>query len=165
MMDRRKRKEQFNVAYVGALAAQVGINNARTEVDDDSIDVYLVGRGYSGKIRNPQIQLQLKCTSQDLVSGSVVKFPLKRKNYDDLRGMNILCPRYLAVLIVPGNEAEWTEHSAEGMLLRHTCYWVSIRDLPDTDQGSITVEVPIAQRLTAVELERMMLQASNGESA
>lgn len=160
-----KRKEQFNVAYVGAMAAQVGINNARTEVDDDSIDVYLVGKNYSGKIRNPQIQLQLKCTSQSLVSGSVIKFQLKRKNYDDLRGHDVLCPRYLAVLMVPHNENEWSEHSADGMLLRHNCYWVSIRDLPDISNASVVVDVPLAQRLTPDELKRMMTRASDGESA
>ena len=160
-----KRKEQFNVAYVGAIAAQVGINNARTEVDDDSVDVYLVGKNYSGRIRNPQIQLQLKCTSQNLVSGAVIKFQLKRKNYDDLRGENVLCPRYLAVLMVPHNENEWIEHSNDGMLLRHSCYWVSIRDLPAISNESIVVDVPLAQRLTPQELKRMMTRASDGESA
>lgn len=164
-MDPKRRKEQFNVAYVGAIAAQIGINNARTDVDDDSVDVYLVGKNYSGKIRNPQIQLQLKCTSQDLVSGTVVKFPLKRKNYDDLRGENVLCPRYLAVLLVPRLEDEWIEHSDKGMLLRHACYWVSIRDLPDTNNASVTIDVPLSQRLTPNELKRMMTRASDGESA
>lgn len=164
-MDPKKRKEHFNVAYIGAIAAQVGINNARTDVDDDSVDVYLVGKNYPGKVRNPQIQLQLKCTSQNLVSGSVIKFQLKRKNYDDLRGKNVLCPRYLAVLLVPNHESEWIEHSDEGMLLRHSCYWVSIRELPDVSTASVVVDVPLAQRLTPDELKRMMTRASDGESA
>lgn len=164
-MDPQKRKEQFNVAYVGAMAAQAGINPARTDVDDDSVDIYFVGRNYSGRIRNPQIQIQFKCTAQNLISGSNIKFSLKRKNYDDLRGRNVLCPRYLAVLLVPADMAEWTEHSAHGMLLRHACYWLSIRDFPDTTADSVTVNVPLSQRLTATELERMMRLASDGESA
>ncbi len=164
-MDPQKRKEQFNVAYVGAMAAQAGINPARTEVDDDSIDIYLVGRNYPGRIRNPQIQVQFKCTARNLISGSVVKFPLKRKNYDDLRGSNVLCPRYLAVLLVPSDETEWTEHNEHGLLLRHSCYWASIRDWPDTTAASVTVDVPLSQKLTTSELERMMMLASNGASA
>lgn len=164
-MDPQKRKEQFNVAYVGAMAAQAGINPARTEVDDDSVDIYLVGKNYPGRIRNPQIHVQFKCTARNLISGSNIKFRLKRKNYDDLRGANVLCPQYLAVLLVPADMIEWTEHNAQGMLLRHACYWLSIRDYPDTSATSVTVDVPLSQRLTAVELERMMRLASDGQSA
>lgn len=162
-MDPNKQKEQFNVAYVNALAAQAGINNGRTDVDDDSVDVFLVGRGYTGKIRNPQIQLQLKCTSQDFVSGKVLKFPLSRKNYDDLRGDNILCPRYLVVLVVPKDAVTWIEHDDNGMIMRHTCYWVSIRNHPASEHQTITVDVPLSQRLTSVDLRSLMLQASQGE--
>ena len=158
------QKEQFNVAYINALAAQAGINRGRTEVDDDSVDVFLTGKGYAGKIRNPQIQLQLKCTSQDFFAGSVLRFPLNRKNYDDLRGCNVLCPRYLVVLVVPKDETTWIEHADDGMILRHTCYWVSIRDLPDSANQTITVDVPLAQRLTASGLKTMMQHASHGAS-
>ena len=143
------QKEQFNVAYINALAAQAGINRGRADVDDDSVDIFLMGKGYAGKIRNPQIQLQLKCTSQDFVAGSVLKFPLSRKNYDDLRGSDIICPRYLAVLVVPRDETTWIEHADDGMILRNTCYWVSIRDLPDSANQTVTVDVPLSQRLTA----------------
>lgn len=148
-MDPNNQKEQFNVAYVGALAAQAGLDNARTQVDDDSIDICIVGKGFPGVIRNPQIQLQLKCTSQNLVSGSVLKFSLSRKNYDDLRGDNILCPRYLVVLLVPSDDTKWIEHQTEGMFLRNSCYWVSIRDHPAASTASITIDVPLSQRLTS----------------
>src|SRR6185437_10576688 len=165
-MDPNKKKEQFNVAYVNALAAQAGLNNARTDVDDDSVDLYLVGKGYEGQIRNPHIQLQLKCTSTDLITGSLLKFPLSRKNYDDLRGANVLCPRYLVVLVVPADETMWIEHQQEGMSLRNACYWVSIRHHPDSSNATtVTVDVPLSQRLTANELRNLMLRASSGESA
>lgn len=164
-MDPQKRKEQFNVAYVCAMAAQAGINPGRTEVDNDSIDMMFVGKNYPGRIRNPQIQIQFKCSARSLISGSSIKLPLKRKNYDDLRGHNVLCPRYLAILLVPSNMAEWTEHSTDGMLLRHACYWLSMRDFPDTNAQSVTVDIPLSQRLTVSELEKMMRLASDRASA
>ena len=166
VMDKNKQKEQFNVAYLNALAAQAGINHARTDVDDDSVDIYYIGKGYTGKIRNPQIQLQLKCTSQNLVNGEVIKFPISRKNYDDLRGQNVLCPRYLAVLVVPIECEEWIIHGENSMRLSHSCYWASIRDHPTTtNDESITIDIPLSQRLTATELRNLMLLASNGQSA
>ena len=166
MMDRNKKKEQFNVAYINALAAQAGLNTARADVDDDSVDLLVIGRGFEGSLRNPQIQLQLKCTSQDLISGSQLKFPLSRKNYDDLRGENLVCPRYLVVLVVPSDELMWIEHHSDGMSLRNACYWVSIRHHPDSSNAAtVTIEVPLSQRLTTDELRTLMVRASDGESA
>lgn len=165
-MDINKRKEQFNVAYIDAIAAKVGLKHLRADVDDDSVDVTLSGRGYVGKCRNPQIQLQLKCTSVDSVSisGEVIKYPLKKKNYDDLRGEDVLCPRYLVVMIVPEDINSWAEHHEDYMALRHSCYWVSIRNHPDSDNTStVTVDVPLAQKLTSEKLVLLMQAASKGE--
>lgn len=89
-MEITQKKEQFNVAYISALAAQVGINTSKPTVDDDSVDMILIGKGFQGRVRNPQIDLQLKCTSQDLIQGDTLSYPLSKKNYDDLRGI-IFC--------------------------------------------------------------------------
>jgi hypothetical protein len=159
------KKEQFNIAYVCAMAAQAGLNHAPPEVDEDSVDLMLIGKGFTGKVRNPHIHLQLKCTSQDLIYGSVIKFPLPKKNYDDLRGVNVLCPRYLVVLIVPKNSDEWVNHHPEHMSLHNRCYWVSIKDHPDcTNQSKVTIDIPLSQRLTTVGLQDLMVQASNGNA-
>jgi hypothetical protein len=93
-MDPQKRKEEFNYAYVCALAAHAGLNRTSSSVDDDSVDIAFKSKGYHGHlVRSPQIEFQLKCTSQDLVDGAVIKFPLSRKNYDDLRGRDFASPR------------------------------------------------------------------------
>lgn len=105
-----KMKEQFNIAYVCAMAAQAGLNHNHPSVDDDSVDITLSGSAFPGKVRNPHIDLQLKCTSQNLISGQVIKFPLKKKNYDDLRGDNLIHPRLLVVLLVSPDKDKWIEH-------------------------------------------------------
>ena len=104
------RKEQFNVAYVGALAAQAGINSAKTAVDNDSVDIMFLGKGFVGQIRDPQVNFQLKCTHQDLIVGDNIRFSIERKNYDDLRARDLSTPRYLAVLEVPELCDDWTHH-------------------------------------------------------
>ncbi len=165
-MDIAKQKEQFNRAYVRAIAAQAGFNPSELEVDDDSVDLELSGRGFTGVLRNPKVQFQLKCTSQDLISGDVIKFPLSRKNYDDLRGTDVLCPRYLAVLLVPDDPAYWVEHHQEHMSMHNACFYVSLRDQPSTTNSStVTVDVPMNQRLTTDSLMHLMALASNRESA
>lgn len=164
-MDRSKQKEEFNYAYMCALAAHAGLNRCTFSVDDDSVDITFQGKGYPGLRRNPLIQLQLKCTSQELIKGDVIKFPLSRKNYDDLRGDDVVAPRYLAVLLVPEETEQWIQHHEGHMTLHNTCYWISLRDAPPTDNAmSVTVDLPLVQRLTTESLLDMMMAASNGEA-
>jgi Domain of unknown function (DUF4365) len=164
-MDPQKQKEQFNYAYMCALAAHAGLNRVDASVDDDSIDVSFKSKGYHGQpVRSPQIEFQLKCTAQDLTDGDVIKFSLSRKNYDDLRGADFASPRYLAVLIVPPEVDEWVAHNEHHIALFQNCYWLSLRDAdPTENQTQITVNIPLAQRLTSVTLREMMNRASQGE--
>ena len=166
-MDQQSQKEQFNYAYVCALAAHAGLNRISLAVDNDSIDVAFRSKGYHGStIRSPQIEFQLKCTSQAFVdaSGTVLKFPLPRKNYDDLRGQDFASPRYLAVLLVPDDVGLWIGHEHEHIALRKSCYWLSLRDhLPSGNTDSVTVSIPLSQRLTTETLKAMMDRASSGE--
>lgn len=164
-MDIAKKKEQFNVAYIYAMAAQAGFNPSRLDVDDDSIDIQLSGKGFVGLIRNPMVQLQLKCTSRELISGEVIKFALSRKNYDDLRGQNVICPRYLVVLLVPEEHNSWIQHHDAFMSLHNTCYWVSLKDHPTTaNSTSITIDIPLSQRLTTASLNQFLTLASEGRA-
>jgi hypothetical protein len=164
-MDPQKQKEQFNYAYMCALAAQAGLNRVDAAVDDDSIDVSFKSRGYHGQpIRSPQIEFQLKCTSQDLVDGDVIKYPLSKKNYDDLRGADFAAPRYLAVLLVPTEVDSWVAHNEQHIALFNNCYWLSLRHAESTDNNTqVTVSIPLAQRLTSMTLREMMDRASQGE--
>lgn len=164
-MDPQKQKEQFNYAYICALAAQAGLNRVDAAVDDDSIDVSFKSKGYHGRpIRSPQIEFQLKCSSQNLANGEVIKFQLSRKNYDDLRGSDFAAPRYLAVLLVPNEVEAWVAHNNEHIALFNNCYWLSLRDAEATDNEThITVDIPLTQRLTSLTLRDMMDRASQGE--
>lgn len=165
-MDIGKRMEQFNIAYLCAMAAQVGLNPSRPDVDDDSVDLQLAAKGWQGgKLRNPTIQLQLKCTAGANVAGEVIKFALPKKNYDDLRGADLICPRYLVVMHVPPID-DWIQHHADHMSLHHTCYWVSIKGHPESENTtSVTIDVPLSQRLTTESLRALLDRASQGEWA
>lgn len=164
-MDPQKQKEQFNYAYVCALAAQAGLNRVDGAVDDDSIDVSFKSKGHHGKpIRSPQIEFQLKCSSQDLVDGEKIKYSLSRKNYDDLRGSDFAAPRYLVVLLVPADVNAWVMHEEDYIALFNNCYWLSLRDAgPTENEAQITVHIPLAQRLTSATLCEMINRASQGE--
>lgn len=166
-MNANLQKEEFQYACVSALAAHAGLNRGDFRVDNDSVDVTFKGLGYhgAGRRRNPMIEFQLKCTSQDLVSGGMIKFPLPRKNYDDLRGDDVVVPKYLVVMLVPQDRAEWIAVHPNLLHLPNSCYWLSLRHFPTTTNPTkVIVDVPLAQRLTTDTLRAMMVAASYGES-
>jgi hypothetical protein len=126
-MDLNDQKELFSKAYVRAVAARSGYTAHEPELDRDSVDLEIAAIAGSGTYRSPKLDLQLKCTSRDIVDATHVKFPLKIKNYDDLRLPNYQVPRILVVVVVPGRIHDWLAQSEDELVLRHCGYWVSLR--------------------------------------
>lgn len=155
-MTEEQQKEQFSIAYVRAVAAVASVNVYRPEVDDDSIDIGFCTRMVGNRTQRPQIEAQLKCTSQIAVGGSEFRFPLKIKNYNDLRIESIV-PRILILLTVPDSVAEWTEQTAEQLVLRKAAFWTSLVGLPETaNSASVTVSVPKLQLFDATALRQLL---------
>lgn len=155
------QKERFNIAYVGSLVAQAGINTNNPIVDNDSVDITLIGRGFTGGVYcNPHVDLQLKCTHAPSITSNSISYSLRRKNYDDLRATDLIHPRYLAVLVVDPDASKWASYSPDGLLLQGHCYWASIKGKPAVDQDKITVHVPLSQVLTSQEVMRLLQAAS-----
>jgi hypothetical protein len=161
------QKEQFNVAYVHAMASQAGLNTGNMKVDDQSIDLDVDGKFPTAtKNRFPKISLQLKATSQKMVKDGFIKFPLPRKNYDDLKNDRLIVPRYLVVLVVPDDTGDWIRHHPQYMSLHNTCYWMSIKNDPTIkNKSKVTVDIPLTQRFDTDALLHLITLASQGKHA
>ena len=120
------QKEQFSRAYVTAIAAGVGCNTMKPEVDDDSIDLCLKSKIDGKCISRPQLDMQLKATQNLELDGDCFKYSLKIKNYDDLRLDNCIVPRILVVVYVPENTSDWILQSEEQLAMRRCGYWISL---------------------------------------
>jgi hypothetical protein len=165
-MDDNQKKELFSKAFVKALAAQSGFRSAEPDVDDDSIDVIIRGRGYLTGIRNPQMDIQLKCTASNDGDDDFFKFRLTLKNYNDLREEAVLCPRLLFVLVVPKDCEEWLIHQPTSSIIKHCCYWYSLRNMSAvTNNSNVTLHIPRSQRLTSQSMLQLMEIASKSEVA
>ena len=158
------RQEEFSRAYMCALAAPLGYNLGNFQVDDDSIDILFKAKYTKlSRIRNPQIDFQLKCTKISFGNDSYLHFPLKMKNYNDLRGDNQANPSYLVVLCVPENEDDWVEVRPEDMLLRYSAYWISLRDASTVkNKYSVTIKISKQQKLDKNSFKMLMDKASEG---
>ena len=165
MMDLSLRKEQFSHAYVHAIASVAGFGVSVPRVDNDSIDLELSGRSVNGLPLRPRIEVQLKCTSNQILRGDQVVYPLKRKNYDELRITSILVPRLLVVVLVPESEEEWLRHSEEELAMRRCGYWVSLAGWTDTPNTStVSISIPRANRFDVTGLRALMTRAGHREA-
>ncbi len=161
MMDISQRKEQFSIAYVRAVASAAGFSISTPEVDDDSVDMTLIGRSFTSR---PKIDLQLKCTSEDVLREREVVYPLKRKNYDELRLTGVYVPRLLVVVHVPESDEEWLRHTEDELALRRCAYWVTLRGLPETTNTSkVTVRLPRVNVFDVAGLRGLMGRAARKE--
>jgi hypothetical protein len=158
------KQEEFSRAYICALAAPLGFNEGNYRVDDDSVDVeYKAKYDITSKIRNPHINFQLKCTKITFKDDGFLHFPLKIKNYNDLRGTNQAFPIYLVVLCVPENEEDWVEVKQEELLLRYSAYWVSLKDAPQVkNKKSVTLKISKKQKFDKDIFKLLMDKTSEG---
>jgi len=161
-MELNQQKELFSKAYVRAVAAVAGFSIDQLELDFDSIDLQITAGSGEGSVCYPELKLQLKCTSRDVIHGEYIRYQFKVKNYNDLRG-NALVPRILVVLLVPKNLEDWLKQSEEEMCMRNCAYWMSLRGQPEKPNSSnVTVNLPRSNQFTVPALKSMIQSISEG---
>jgi len=160
-MTLNQQKEQFSNAYLRAVASVAGYSVYKPEVDDDSVDVLLAATGGLGTVRSPRLEIQLKCTGQEVIEDNLVNFSLPIKNYNDLRA-NTLVPRILVVVLVPESLAECLTQSEEQLVMRRCGYWFSLRgSQPTSNESRIIIRIPRQNQFTVGVLQHMMEMISS----
>ena len=94
-----------------------------------------------------------------------ISFPLKVKNYEELRDDTVLVPRLLVVVLVPDDVGDWLSDTESELSLRRSGYWVSLRGEPATQNSStVSVQIPRGQRLNPDGLRGIMQRIGSGGS-
>jgi len=164
MMHLTHQQEEFSRAFIYAISAAAGLKfrNAATP-DDDSIDVEISARGPRGTTRSPHLEIQCKCQMSPAV-GDPISYPLKPKNYEDLRHSDYQVPRILVVVFVPEQVKDWTSQTEHEFTMRYCAYWASLRGLPpSSNEYSTTVHLPRAHLFDVAGLEMLMDRIGRGE--
>lgn len=146
-------------AHLLAIAGAAGCAASLRRPDDDSIDWTLSCR----LSRRPKLDVQMKTWIGDDEKGREIRYPLKRKNYDDLILEDVLAPRVLVLVTVPRDISDWIVLSPQQLILRRCGYWVSLAGQPPSDNDtSVTVSVPRANALTVEALQGLMQRINEG---
>lgn len=156
------REEAFSRAYVAAVSAGAGYATAEMDYDRDSVDLEI----RAGGSMRPALDIQLKATiNLGEPSKGEYRFPLKRKNYDDLRAQTCI-PRILVLLDLPRSQGDWLSITLEQLILRRCAYWASLAGLPETEnKESVTISIPVKNRFDVDALKELMERARNGAIA
>jgi len=158
-----QQKEQFSNAYLQAVASVAGYSLYKPAVDDDSVDWGIAARGTIGRIRAPRLELQLKSTSRDVLTDNAIRYPIKLKNYDDLRMVDFAIPRILIVVLLPDNLGDWVQQSEQELCMRYCGYWLSLRGMPKTqNKSTVTVSIPRNNQFRVTALESIMQDIGQG---
>jgi Domain of unknown function (DUF4365) len=162
------QKEEFSYAFISAIASAAGYSFqiAPRPLDLVGVDVTITGLVSPGSRRRSRLDLQLKCTSQDLLDNESIKFPLEIKNYNELRNDNPDDdPLLLVIVLVPDKVEEWLQQSETELCLKRCAYWVSLRGQPQTtNQTTVTVYLPRTNIFSVDALKTLMQRIADGES-
>src|SRR5688572_20632745 len=126
-------KEELSYAYVHAVAARAGFGCGRISQDIGSVDAILSADGGfpdDAALQHVVIQLQLKATCRRMSNEPQFLFPLRIKNYNELRAHS-LAPRLLVVLCMPENAAEWLTVDGDSLIARQCAYWCNLKGEPE----------------------------------
>ncbi len=165
-MDINIQKEEFSYAYIHAIASTAGYSFqlAPRPLDMDGIDGIIAASGTSGSMRRPRLEVQVKCTSRDVLDNEGIKYPLRVKNYDDLRYDDPYITRILVVVLVPDNPDDWLRQSEVELCLRRGGYCVSLRGQPAMqNQTTVTVFIPRQNIFNTNALKTIMQRLERGE--
>jgi len=165
-MDENACKEEFSYAYIKAIAAATGctVLDSTRSLDNAGIDLSIKSPGIIDEMPNPGIDVQVKCTSRDILRKDEIRFSLPIKNYNELRKPGRLIPLILVVVLVPREIDRWITFSEEETMLRAKAYWISLKNRESVkNTKSITVSIPGENLLTVESLKEILKQVTRDE--
>ena len=163
-MTRNLQKEEFSIAYVHAVAALADCSVTRAVIDINGYNLTISATNEDNLPRLPKIDVQLKCSSRDLLRDTSLNFALDVPTYRKLTN-ETLVPRILIVLSVPTDLERWITQTEEEMTLRHGAYWVSLYGQGVTEnEKTVSVHLPKAQFFTPLALTGIMNRVNQGHN-
>jgi hypothetical protein len=124
--------EQFQIGYIGAIAAAAGCNIVGTPSIDEGIDLVLSHRSdqhlRSGAV---YLEMQLKSTTQFAGQSTAhVSSNMRADRYAEFTSDDPSMNRIVVVMSVPADPASWLQATHQHLSLKHCCYWVNLRGAP-----------------------------------
>ncbi|MFC8383576.1 DUF4365 domain-containing protein [Nocardia sp. NPDC057272] len=139
------QQEQFSVAFVRMVAAAAGCSIKPHDTDYDGVDITIASSVEYQTMYCPQIEMQLKCTTQHTRLGAHhLSWTLARDPFLKLVNRKRYTPALLGVLLIPADPDRMLDLSEERLISESRMYWQFATELGDIANGkaSKTVHLP-----------------------
>lgn len=120
--------EEFQKAYLAAIAAAAGCTIGAFNVDD-GIDAQLNHKSDAHTQlpdRTARLELQLKATHQQPAKSGAVSIQMARDRWDYYRTANPTIHKIVVILHMPNNAADWIKVSSSKLEMYHCSYWTNL---------------------------------------
>ncbi|MEV4062199.1 DUF4365 domain-containing protein [Nonomuraea dietziae] len=155
-------KQQFSLAFTHAITAAARCTIADLRVDVERIDYTVRQSATHRKYTSSQVDVQMKCTDQDVLRDDGLHWSLSRDHYDWLRDPKTYNRKILVVLHVPRLLQDWLQIEEEGMLLRKVAYWVCLEGAEPVDTKTTTVVLPRTNVFSVPSLLGILQKVGDG---
>lgn len=155
-------KQQFSLAAAHAIATAARCTMENIKVDVERVDFTVRQATTHLKYTSSVVDVQMKCTEQDLLRDDGMHWSLSRDHYDRLRDPDTYHRKILVVMQVPRDPGDWLVSDDKGMLLRTAGYWACVEGAGPIDTGSTTVVLPTTQPFDVDQLLGILQRVGNG---
>lgn len=156
-------KEQYSIAFVHALATRARCKIQGLSVDDEQIDLTIRQKANHLKFDRAMVDVQMKCSSRDLIRQDGLHFSISRTQYDGLRDRGI-AKKILVVLAVDLEFDSWMTVTPDDLLMRGAAYWLPMDGLPSIATESTTLILPDENRFNVEQLLDILHRIGNGDA-
>lgn len=127
-LERNVHQGHFGEHFTRVLAAAAGLTVSKPDPDYGGIDLRIGYPGTFGKLRHPSIDVQIKSWSRPEGTEKHWSYPgLSQTQFNELAGP-FRCPRFLILVVVPFDAAEYAHADHDFLRLSRAAYWASFHD-------------------------------------
>lgn len=155
-------QQQFSLAFTHAIVASARCTVSNIVSDVEGIDYTIRQVARHKRHSRAIVDVQMKCTYQDVLKDDGVHWKLLKDHYDALRDEETYVHKILVVLVVPRDHQDWLVSDEQGMLLRKAAYWANLEGLPEITADSKTVVLPRENRFTVEQLLGILQRVGDG---
>ena len=160
-LDRNQHQGLFGESFVRVLASAAGLIVSRAELDVAGEDFTISHKGVLGATRHPKIDVQVKSWSHQCAvrRDGHWKYRMRARHFNELAGTDFALPRFLVLVIVPADCADYATTRHDVVELKHAAYWLSLQDRQPVNgapDATVPVDVPEANLLTVEALRALM---------
>ncbi|WP_328769409.1 DUF4365 domain-containing protein [Streptomyces sp. NBC_00286] len=164
-LNREVRQGRYGEVFFQAIITAAGMSAQKFHDDDYMMD-FLVGHpGPLGRLNNPMIGVQVKCSRKSRATPSAISHNLKSKYYNELAkpASEWSLPTFLVLVRVPDDADAWMHTTHDRLALHRAAYWTCLHGQPQRrdlhEDSPVTVSVPRENLLTKDALLQMFAMA------